>query len=343
MDPHIINLPRKVIVGNNVIDNMFDVCSELGVKKPLILADKNTLKISGERIKENLISLNPQTEIVKEASLAETERIKNTVKDIDVVIGTGGGVVIDVAKLVAFEKNVCFFSVPTAPSHDGIVSETASITDKGTKISIKTRGPRAIIADVNIISNAPYRLIASGCADIISNLTAVYDWELAKKNGEYFSEYAAKLSLLAADIVMKSADTIVERKERGIRNLIEALITSGIAMSIAQSSRPASGSEHMISHALDMMNSNALHGEQCGIASIGIAYLQGQDWKKIKQTLQKIKAPVSFREMGIEKEMVVKAFLEAKSMTKRERYTILDEKPLTRDKVEQILRVTGIY
>lgn len=341
MDPHVISLPRKVIVGNMVLERISEICEEFGFKRPLILADENTWEISGKRIKEELSHLSPVSQIVRDASLKEVERIRKGIKYHDVVIGTGGGVVIDVSKVLAWKLGSGFFSVPTAPSHDGIVSENASLKKDEKRISIKTKVPDAIIADIKILSEAPYRLIASGCADIISNITAVYDWKLGKEKGEYYSEYAAALSELAAEIVMKSADIIREKKERGIRNLMEALITSGIAMSIAQSSRPASGSEHMISHFLDSLGSHGLHGEQCGIASIGIAYLQGQEWKKIKEVLQKIGAPVSFREIGIEREKVIRAFLEAKNV--RKRYTILNEKSLTRKMVEEILKETGIY
>lgn len=269
MDPHIIELPRKIIIGNGVLENISSICREIGITNNiLILSDETTKTIAGDKIK-NL--LNSDLSLVKNADYSEVERLKTEYPNISMVISAGGGKVIDIGKLIAFEKDIPFISVPTAPSHDGITSERVSISKGNIKYSVRAKPPAVIIADIKILTNAPYKLIASGCADVISNYTAVYDWKLAKKQGEYYSKYAATLSLLSAEIVMRSAKSIKNIEERGIRNLVEALVTSGIAMSMAHSSRPASGSEHMFSHTLDMLGSNALHGEQCGIGAILMA------------------------------------------------------------------------
>ncbi len=151
--------------------------------------------------------------------------------------------------------------------------------------------------------------------------------------------------MLSSEIVLKSAEMIRKKEERGIRNLIEALISSSISMSLVESSRPASGSEHMFSHALDQLKFQAglnksLHGEQCGVGSILFAYMQGQDWKRIRNGLRSLGAPTTARELGVDKDMFIEAMLRAKDV--RDRYTILNERPLDKKKVLDICKATGV-
>jgi glycerol-1-phosphate dehydrogenase [NAD(P)+] len=307
--------------------------------RPLVLADSVTRKIAGDRIFQDLKNMDAKMEIVKEASIQEVARISRRTGPIDAVISVGGGSVIDVGKVISERKKVDFICVPTAPSHDGIVSVTASLMHGKKKISVKGRMPLAIVADIKILKSAPKRMIASGYADAVSNITAVYDWKLSRKR-EYYSEYAAELALLAAKKAMRSASLIRQGGERGIRNLMEALITSSIAMTIAGSSRPASGAEHAISHVLDSGDSKALHGEQCGVASIVTACLQGQDWWKIREALKKGGAPVTAKELGISRRAFLSAIVKAKNY--RDRYTILNEKDVDLEKAEKACRDTGV-
>lgn len=342
MDQHKIELPRIVFVGRGAIEKLPELCKELGLRgRPLVITGENTRGIAGDRVAGLLSALKPKLDIAKEASYAEVERIRIASRGFfDFVIGTGGGKVIDSAKLLAFEEGAPFISIPTAPSHDGIASDRVSITEKNERHSVMVKPPVAILADIGILSAAPYRMIASGCADIISNYTAVYDWGLGKKQGEYYSEYAASLSLLSAEIVMNSTGLIKNREERGIRNLMEALVSSGIAMSLAGSSRPGSVAEHMFSHALDAMGSGNMHGEQCGIGAIIMAYMQGSGWKLVRDRLAEVGAPVTAKELGLSEEMIVKAVLGAKGI--RKRHTILDEKPADEKMVLDVCRAVGV-
>ncbi len=349
MDPHSIELPRNILIGKGILDKVSNVCEELKISgKPLVLTGEHTKGVAGERVRKSLLDVDPDTqmEIVKEASKKEVERLDERIPmDIDLIVSVGGGKVIDVGKLLAYQAKIPFISVPTAPSHDGVASERVSLKDGEVFHSLKARVPIAIIADIEILRNAPYKLIASGGADVISNCTAVNDWKLAKEKGEYYSEYAAALSLLSSEIVLNSAEMIRKKEERGIRNLVEALISSSISMSLVQSSRPASGSEHMFSHALDQLKFQAgvnksLHGEQCGVGSILFAYIQGQDWEKIRNGLKTLGAPTTAGELDIDKDMLVESMLKAKDV--RERYTVLNEKPLDKEKALDICRATGV-
>jgi glycerol-1-phosphate dehydrogenase [NAD(P)+] len=341
MEPHSIELPRKILMGNGVSNQIEKVCKELReIGTPLILTGPLTKKIIGDKIFRDMKNLNPRMEIIRKGTLEEAEKIWGNKLPADIVISVGGGSVIDVGKVVAMKKKADFICVPTAPSHDGIFSGRANLRDGRKKPSMEAKMPLAIIADIKIIKNAPHRLVASGFADMVAKITAVYDWKLASKKGEYYSDFAAEIALIAAKKAMGSAALIRKREERGIRNLMQALITSGASMAIAGSSRPASGAEHAISHVLDSEGSKALHGEQCGVASIVTACLQGQDWWKIRDSLTKAGAPTTAKQLGIKGEKFLLAIVKAKDY--RDRYTILNEKDVDMRQAEKACRDTGV-
>ncbi len=344
---HRMQLPREVLIGHGVLNKIDDVCRGLGFKSSILLL---TGPYVYEHIARNLIQslehvgYDLTCYIVKESSF---RYVQETMKLIDestpeVLLGIGGGKVIDVAKLAAHNYSIPFMSIPTAASHDGISSPRASIKDLETFTSVETHAPLAIVADLDVISESPYRLTASGCGDIISKYTAVRDWELAHKlKNEYYGEYAANLALMSAKLVLQNAKAIRKKKESGIRIVLEALISCGVAMSIAGSSRPCSGSEHLFSHALDIVSpKSALHGEQCGVGAILMAYLQRNGWRRIEKNLRIIGAPTTAEELGIEPKYIIEALTLASTL-RPNRYTILGD-GLTRDAAENLAKAAGI-
>ncbi|MGF3522799.1 MAG: NAD(P)-dependent glycerol-1-phosphate dehydrogenase, partial [Candidatus Bathyarchaeia archaeon] len=169
------------------------------------------------------------------------------------------------------------------------------------------------------------------------------DWKLAhKEKQEYYGEYAASLALMSVRLVALNAEKIREGNEEGLRVLLEALISCGVAMSIAGSSRPCSGSEHLFSHALDMLNpSQGMHGEQCGLGTIMISYLYGANWKRVKQTLKQLGAPTSAADLGAADEDVVKA-LELAASIRPDRYTILQKLNMNYLACAKVAKATGV-
>ncbi|NJE85744.1 NAD(P)-dependent glycerol-1-phosphate dehydrogenase [Thermococcus sp. CX2] len=344
---HLMQLPREVLLGENLKGEVVNVARRLKLgRRVLVLYGSKTREIAGKDVEKNLRG---EFEVcaltVKEASMEEVKRTLDRIRDegIDWLIAVGGGSIIDVAKLASFKAGIPFISFPTTASHDGIASANASIKDLETKTSIKAVPPVAVIADVKVIKTAPYRYLAAGVGDIISNLTAVKDWQLAHRlRGEYYSEYAASLSLMSAKMVIKNADIIRLGNEESVRKVIKGLISSGVAMSIAGSSRPASGAEHLFSHALDMIAPKpALHGEQCGVGTIIMAYLHGLKWETIRETLKKVGAPTNAYELGIDPEYIIEALTIAHTI-RPERYTILGKEGLTREAAEKAAKITGV-
>jgi glycerol-1-phosphate dehydrogenase [NAD(P)+] len=244
--------------------------------------------------------------------------------------------------MTAKELGLEFLSVPTSASHDGIASGRASIRNNKGPVSMDAKVPLGVVADTAVIVQSPYRLLASGCADVISNSTALMDWEFAKRlRNESFSRSAYSLASYTAETIIESADLIRPGLEESVWIAIRPIIISGISMSVAGSSRPTSGSEHMFSHALDLIApGKALHGEQCGVGCIMMMYLHGGDWCRIRNALLRIGAPTSARDMGITKEQVIQALVTAHKIRK-DRFTILGM-GLTAEAAEKIATITQV-
>ncbi len=347
MREKLMQLPREVLVGEGAIEKVAELCRGVGLQgKALVVADETTYALAGERVFEVLKrEFKVEKKLIEGATRGEVDSVGAVVEKegISFLVGVGGGTVIDVAKLASKECSLEFLSVPTTASHDGIASSRASIKGADGTVSIEAHAPLAIIADTQIIRKAPRRFLASGCGDIIANYSAISDWELVHRvKGEELSEYSAALSLMTAKIVMDSCDSIGDGSEESVRKVVKALISSGVAMSIAGSSRPASGSEHKFSHALDMLCPKpALHGEQCGVGAILMMYLHGKDWERIRDALGKIGVPTNAKELGIGEEYITEAILKAYEV-RPERYTILEHKKLDEKGAEELARATGV-
>jgi glycerol-1-phosphate dehydrogenase [NAD(P)+] len=343
-----MQLPREVIVGKGTLQCVPEVVRRLGLKgKALVLSDANCYEVAGKTVSDFLLDsgLTVSFLFVKSMSTKDVLDVEGQIKELkpQVLFGVGGGTIIDAAKVSSGTQNIPFISVPTTVSHDGIASPLASIKGSDKPYSILAQAPLAIIADTEVIAQAPWRFVISGCGDIIAKTTAVKDWKLAHiEKNEYYGEYAASLALMSAKLVMENAELIVSRKDEGLHVLLEALISCGVAMSIAGSSRPCSGSEHLFSHALDLFNSHhAMHGEQCGVGTIMMAYLYRENWQKIRSMLKQIGAPTTASELGVKDVDLVKA-LEAAAKIRPERYTILQKLNLNFDACEKIAKATGI-
>ena len=331
-----IELPRRVLVGGDALYEVDDVVAELGLDgKPFIICDETTREIAGNIVS---VELNSAVSLVGDLSDRDFEAMGARIREskAQYVVGVGGGRILDAGKVIAFENKMPFISIPTAASHDGIASPQASLKrDKPT--SVQVHCPLGVIADTKVIAKAPKKLLASGCADAISNYTAVLDWRLAhEEKGEYYGDYSAALSEMTAEIVMRNASRIY----RDISILVEALIASGVAIGIAGTSRPSSGSEHMFSHTLDLIcEKPALHGEQCGVGAVMMAYLHGADWRRIRNALKKCGAPINAKQLGIPEDKVIEAMVKAHTI--RERYTILRD-GITEEKAREAAEETEV-
>jgi glycerol-1-phosphate dehydrogenase [NAD(P)+] len=345
---HYMQLPREVIVGKGTLSSIPEVAKRLGLKgKALVMSDQQCYELAGKAVSGFLEQSGLAVDFlqVKTMTMIDVLAVEEQIKALQpqVLFGVGGGTIIDSAKVSSGKLKIPFISIPTTVSHDGIASPLASIKGSDKPFSVMSQAPLAIIADTQVIAKGPWRFVVSGCGDVISKYTAVKDWQLAyMENGEYYGGYAASLALMSAKLVTENAELIVYRQDEGLRVLLEALISCGVAMSIAGSSRPCSGSEHLFSHALDIISTkHAMHGEQCGVGSILAAYLQKSNWQRIKTTLKQLGAPITAAELGIQDTDIVEA-LEMAPKIRSERYTILHKLNLDIEACKKTAKATGI-
>ncbi|MCD6502916.1 MAG: NAD(P)-dependent glycerol-1-phosphate dehydrogenase [Euryarchaeota archaeon] len=348
--PKWMDFPRRIIVGSNVLQDAPILLRDIGIIEGpvLMITGKKSYEVCGSYLKDILEDNDYSVDIVQTGDVTRREftrviegiRKKDT--EYEIIVGVGGGSKIDMAKLIARELSIDYVSVPTIASHDGIASPRASIKENYEQVSIQVKSPIAILADTAIIARADYRYTASGIADVIGNITAVRDWILAHKlKGEPFSESAAALSLTAARIILKNAESIRPNLEESTRLVVKALAMSGVSMGVAGSSRPASGSEHLFAHALTRIApGKGLHGELVGLGTIMMAYLHGINWKRIKKVLETVGAPTSAYDLGIDPEDVILALTIAHKI--RKRYTILGESGLSEDAARTLAKRTGV-
>jgi glycerol-1-phosphate dehydrogenase [NAD(P)+] len=343
-----MHFPRDVFVGHGVLENVAQVVNQNLKSGPvLILTGNTTYELAGKDVEAILHDNNIEVVCLK-LGKADRENLAHSLEvarevSAGIIIGVGGGTKIDLAKKTAFDLNVPFVSVPTSPSHDGIASPRASI--RSNKLSVSEEGsmPVAIIADTAVLVKAPFRYLAAGAADVISNLTAILDWKLsARLHGEDFSSSAAAISEYAARELVEKAQLIMPGVEESVWLVTKQILASGTAMAIASTSRPASGSEHLIAHSLEKYNpGNSIHGEQCAIGSVVSMFLHGGDWRSLINTYQKFGLSVKARDYSIDDMTMIKSVSTAHAI-RPERYTILGERDLSLEAAEKVLETTGI-
>ncbi len=241
------------------------------------------------------------------------------------VVGVGGGRVLDAAKLAAARSGVDFISVPTQASSDGMCSPVAVIvTPEGKPTSVGARIPAGIIVDMDAIGRAPIITWRSGLGDLVSNLSAVRDWRLAHEDrGEEIDDFACLTSEAAALAVIEDDADLESMEYR--QKLIRGLILSGVAMEMAGSSRPASGSEHLISHALDeLLDAPRLHGLQVALGTVAACVLRGEDCSRTVRFFRLMGLPVRPEELGVDSGLVLEAVRRGPA-TRPGRTTFLDQ------------------
>ncbi len=347
---HEISIPKKIVVGSNVIGKAgayFRQTFNSG-GTVLVVVGPKVKEIVFPKLKESLEEegFNVYHVVVHDSSVDTAERVASMASemgDVRIIAGLGGGRSIDIAKYAAKVSGKSFASIPTVASHDGITSPFASLRGFGKPISRSAKTPDLILIDVDVVQSAPRRYNMAGFGDLIGKYTSVRDWRLAHKlRGEYYGEYAASLALLSAKHVSAYYKEIALGTREGLRVLLEALVSSGVAMGIAGSTRPASGSEHLFAHALSMIVKDPpLHGEMVAVGTIMMAYLHELNWRKIRALLRRVGLPTTAEELGVSDDDIVEALVLAAKI-RPERYTILGERGLTREAAEALARKTRV-
>ena len=257
---------------------------------------------------------------------------------VNAVVGAGGGKALDFAKYTAHLLKIPFISFPTAISNDGFASPSSSLLVKGERKSVKSGIPFGVVVDLDVIKESPDIFLYSGIGDMLSKITALRDWQMARDRGHArFVDFAATLAYNSLDILfLKHSFNI--HSESFQRSLASSLTMSGLTMEIAGSTRPASGSEHLISHALDAVcKKPKMHGIQVGVATYLCALLQKNIHAQgIKTVFENTGFLTCVQNDPFEYNEFVRALQLAPSI-KRDYYTILSE-PDSFDKALEIIK-----
>jgi len=336
--------PPKIIIKEKAVDEIPNILTKLdNFNSILIVTGKTTYELIGRRISE-LLTEDYKVDVVnvEECDHSTVERIKKKYQylKLDLIIGIGGGKNIDVAKAVSYHLKTPCVSVPTIPSHDGIASDRAVISKGKTKYPVVGKLPVAIVADMEILSKAPFRFFAAGCGDVISKRIAILDWQLARdERGEEYDDFTAKLASSAADTIIENSKEYEKDYKSSVELLAKALISCGIAMAVAKSSRPCSGSEHMFCHTVDFLypKNTALHGEKVALGTYIMAFLHDINHGEIKETLLSYKLPVNYKQIQIPPSILVKALSTAHKIRSDRRLTIL-RNGVKKEDAENILK-----
>jgi len=277
----------NIVIEKEAIVFLPSLINQYNFKKIFIVADANTYKVAGEitetALQGNGFDLKKYIFEDEEHLIPDEKAIGKLLiqitNDTDLILAIGSGTLNDLSRYLSYKLSIPYFIVVTAPSMDGYASTISSLIVNDLKTAYKAISPKAIIADINIVKNAPMEMITAGLGDMLGKYTCLCDWELGRIiNGEYYCETVVNIIRNSIQKCVSSIDGIKNRDNFAIKNLMEGLVLSGIAMSFVGNSRPAAGSEHHLSHFWEMMyllkgKKAILHGTKVGITTLIITKL----------------------------------------------------------------------
>lgn len=256
----------------------------------------------------------------------------------DAVVGIGGGTTVDTAKYAANRWGMPMISVATSLANDGIASPVASLINDGIKGSYGVHIPFGVIVDLDFVENGTDRVNRGGIGDVISNISALADWELSREvTGEPVDGLAASLARAGAEAVLHMPGDMHD--DAFVTALAEALISSGLAMAVCGSSRPSSGGCHEIMHAVDsLFPGTASHGELAGLGALFCTYLRGDEvrFAQMSDCLSRHRLPRVPADIGLSAEQFVEA-IDFAPRTRPDRYTILEHLAMSPDETRRKL------
>ncbi len=290
-----------VEAGADILPRSAQILKENGfLKNLLVVCDKNTLKASDgilDILKDGGFNLRLKMyDDLRCADMTEVRVIESLLEDTDGVLSVGTGSLNDICRLASYRKEKPLAIFATAPSMDGFASDTAPITDNNFKLSYQAQQPKVIMADSAILAAAPAYLKSAGFGDMIGKYIGLVDWRVSNLvTGEYYCPAVADLTRRAADNIMALCDKITLNDEEAAMAVFESLLLTGIGMSFTHSSRPASGTEHIISHfweskKLEEGIISDFHGKKVGVATLMTAriYHKLADIEEIEPKKEKI-------------------------------------------------------
>jgi glycerol-1-phosphate dehydrogenase [NAD(P)+] len=331
--PVVVDIRRGAL--NDLADVLFDQRISHSGKIAVAISSG-----SGARLRERLAPALPGATWYEVAggTIDDAVKLGDAIKSghYDAVVGLGGGRIIDCAKFAAARVGLPLVAVATNLAHDGLCSPVATLDNDAGRGSYGVPNPIAVVIDLDVIREAPARFVRSGIGDAMSNISAVADWELAcRVNGEKIDGLAAAMARQAGEAVLRHPGGVGDNAF--LQVLAEALVLTGIAMSVSGDSRPSSGACHEINHAFDLLYPKraASHGEQCGLGAAFAMFLRGapEEAAYMAEVLRRHGLPVLPEEIGFTADEFVRV-VEYAPQTRPGRYTILEHLDLTNDQIK---------
>lgn len=285
-----IAIPTLLKVEPGALDQLGSYFREGHIQKVVIFFGNGLIDMFGSRVMKSLSDANIEVLEYQELDSVKLEDITSLAFTLPVktqaVIGIGGGKVIDAAKYMGFLRKLPFISIPTSASSDGFSSASASLLIEDRRNSVPAKMAYGIIADTEVIKSAPDRFLYSGIGDMVSKITSLYDWQYEEDHGyDEVNDFAMMIAKKAVNSFVRTPFETI-KDDLFLKELLDSLAMSGIANEIAGSSAPTSGSEHLISHALDkLLPTPQLHGIQVGIATYLMSLVQDHRYKRIHTIL----------------------------------------------------------
>lgn len=337
---------QAIRVGSGVIQELPGILRDLGASHIFLVADNYTYEAAGRQVEQLLDQaglsyhkrvFQTETPLVPNEYALGSVLAAMTSQD-DMLLAVGSGTLNDVTKYVSARTGVPYVIAATAPSMDGYASTVAPTILDGFKTTLPAVYPAAIVADVDILKDAPMPMLTAGFGDIIGKFTSLADWRLSHQlNGEYYCPEVAGVIEAAVETCAANAQALAQREPQAIQAVTEALILSGLAMGMVGVSRPASGAEHQMAHywemdALRRGEEHPLHGNAVGVGTVlaaslyemAVEYLpQGfaaPDKGQILACLQAAGSCADPKELGIRRELCLESLLHA--MELRDRFTV---------------------
>lgn len=337
---------QAIRVGSGVIQELPGILRDLGASHIFLVTDNYTYEAAGRQVERLLDQaglpyhkrvFQTETPLVPNEYALGSVLAAMTSQD-DMLLAVGSGTLNDVTKYVSARTGIPYVIAATAPSMDGYASTVAPTILDGFKTTLPAVYPAAIVADVDILKDAPMPMLTAGFGDIIGKFTSLADWRLSHQlNGEYYCPEVAGVIEAAVETCAANAQALAQREPQAIQAVTEALILSGLAMGMVGVSRPASGAEHQMAHywemdALRRGEEHPLHGNAVGVGTVLAASLyemaaeylpQGfaaPDKGQILACLQAAGSCADPKELGIRRELCLESLLHA--MELRDRFTV---------------------
>lgn len=245
---------------------------------PTIVCDPNTHEVLAARIAAALPSAKVTVVETPRADQATVDQLTDKTRHAEALVAVGAGTLNDLVKYISHQRRQPYVVFATAPSMNGYVTATASISRDGEKLSLPATPPKGAFFDLSVLAKAPPRLIRAGVGDSLCRSTAEVDWYLSHQLlGTQFLDMPFAIQAKDETKLLDCVGKLKHGDLEAIEALVRLLILGGLGMVIVGNSQPGSQGEHLISHYIDMLHHphpGSLHGEQVGLATRTMANLQ---------------------------------------------------------------------